>query len=985
MKYLLLQLAVLLVSATAFAQVNPETKWKIHRTPRFDLIFDANHQEIAKATAEHLEEIADTLSKTFSRVPEKTLLVINDYTDLTNGYATALPRNTIVIFPVLPGPLESIYEHGDWSRELILHEYTHILSFEPRRGVMRVLRSVFGNIITPNMLLPRWWLEGVAVERETAETSNGRLRSKAQQAMLRSYEADETLGETTLAQINETSIPSWPQGARPYLFGSLMWSWMVEQKKSSVIESLHDSYAGRVPYLLDGPAYNFLETSYQGVFQQMMFDLQARLQKQLAVIRQIPTHVTQPLTTGSVETFSPAISPDGLKMVYLAKDETLRRALKILVRPSTQVRFDESQSKSQVTQRLTEDSVDASPLPSRNPDGPPTGTISRISWFPDSKKFVFDRVTEISRYQENSDLWIFDVEKGKTEPLTKAQRAREPNVSPNGQEIVFVQLGPGYTEIAKMDLQTKQITTLVPRELLSTYSFPTFWNPQEVVFTKRHRSGTEQMLKVNVQTLAMQPVLSGFDSPRFSDNSPLGLLFTSSVSGVPNLYVADTTLKQARPITHTATAISVSTYDSFRKELYVSELTSNGYRIRILPATEMDRLSKHTLPKVTDLFADRYPITPGGAPPAAVTAAAGGAPGGVTLSEEDYSPYGYLWPTYWIPSLSVSSSGSFIGATTSGQDPVGLHAYSAAAGYDSASKETSYNLVYVNQNFKPVISATAEDYRTNITLTGYRYRVQTEGLNALWQLTPWSPDLDLLTGWQWKSKDFGTNKSYQTGPRVGFVYGNYSQSGAQISPETGWGGQLLHTSYLRDNSKTGFNETRFSYVQYFSKWLPTRHVFMAKLQGLFIEDNVGISNYESTFSFPFFANSTTPIYLMRGFRSGQFMGKTLANAIFEYRFPITTIYRGSGVTPLFFRRFHGALVADGIQMDGLAYDETLNTPAYNFKTIDKWKSYWDAGVELKADITLGYHIPLTFYLGVYWPLESPVADKTNQFALGIML
>src|SRR5207248_1331016 len=107
-----------------------------------------------------LESIYGTLNGVFSEMPEKTLIVINDRTDLTNGYATAIPERTIVVFPVLPGPLESIYEHGDWPRELIMHEYTHVITFEPRHGVVRWLYSAFGSIVTPNILLPRWWLEG---------------------------------------------------------------------------------------------------------------------------------------------------------------------------------------------------------------------------------------------------------------------------------------------------------------------------------------------------------------------------------------------------------------------------------------------------------------------------------------------------------------------------------------------------------------------------------------------------------------------------------------------------------------------------------------------------------------------------------------------------------------------------------------------------------------------------------------------------------
>jgi hypothetical protein len=111
----------------------------------------------------------------------------------------------------------------------------------------------------------------------------------------------------------------------------------------------------------------------------------------------------------------------------------------------------------------------------------------------------------------------------------------------------------------------------------------------------------------------------------------------------------------------------------------------------------------------------------------------------------------------------------------------------------------------------------------------------------------------------------------------------------------------------------------------------------------------------------------------------------MANYTLEYRFPIMSMYRGSDTTPLFLRRLHGALVADGIQLDGYAYKESLQPSAFPFEPVPKWKIFGDVGAELKLDITLGYHFPLTVYGGVYWPVETEFAGANPQYAFGLLL
>ena len=151
---------MLLFSANAWAQEVPASwSFVILKSAHFDIVVNARQQDLGQFYAFKLEEAYDFLNPLFTDKPERTVVIINDKTDVTNGYATGIPYPHIMAYPVLAGPSESLGESGDWALELLSHEYTHILTFEPATGFMKYLRFVFGTIVSPNILLPRWWKE----------------------------------------------------------------------------------------------------------------------------------------------------------------------------------------------------------------------------------------------------------------------------------------------------------------------------------------------------------------------------------------------------------------------------------------------------------------------------------------------------------------------------------------------------------------------------------------------------------------------------------------------------------------------------------------------------------------------------------------------------------------------------------------------------------------------------------------------------------
>jgi hypothetical protein len=983
---MLLSLFTLLCSLWAQAQVDPSIHWKVMKLPHFDLMFDAKHQELADLYADRLEDNLQFLSQYFEIFPARTVVVIDDRTDLTNGYATPLPYGTIVLYPVLPGPQETISDYGDWARELVMHEYTHILSFQPRRGLVKGLYYTFGNIITPNILLPRWWLEGIAVDMETRNSDRGRLRSPYQDAAVRAYASEHQLENVQMAEINEVGIHTWPQGARPYLFGSLLWSDLIAKYGKEKIKELHWAYGGRMPYFIEGPVEDFMGTDYIGIFANTKKDLSDRVNDQMKTLKTVPfTEGTTLTVKNGIENFFPVISPDGKKMIFLSKGDSNKRSVRILARPSLTVAFDGSQEMAEINQRFGESSQDRLPTPkggideSEGSDSPPGGTIQRLSWFPDSTRFIFDKIDNLNRYHEVSDLYVFDLGKMKVEQITHGERAREASISPDSQMAAFVKLDAGKTYLAILDLNEKKSKVIYSPALQSRISYPSFVSNGEVIFSERDSKGREVLKKISIASGQIQEVLPNYPDARFPQMTLKGLIFTSNKNGTGNLYVASSDLKSARPLTHTSTFVSSSAWDDQRQEVYETELTTKGFQIR---QTSAAASLPHELPKIQPLLADRYPAAPREVPVIAKPEA------------EEYNPWPYLLPTYWLPNLYFYDGGALIGASTSVADPLNKHAYSIAAAYDTEPKETSLSLLYANNTTPATILVKGLDLSTRVSNTSIKFRQQNYEIDSLWEIPAISTDLKAGVGVQWLGRNytFADAHTEAYGPSLLASYNDINMSGAQISPESGQTADFSVTGFFKGQKEDqeDFRLYQLSIQKYFSKWLPRHNAILIRAQGQFIDKaptsnpdpriNTAVAYDAFSLAYNPFANGPTPFYIMRGYMNGQFLGRSLANYTFEYRFPIAYPYSGSGTTPLFLRRIHAALIADGISVDGYSYNKSIE----HYERVNSWRSFWSAGAELKFDVTLGYHIPATFYLGLYEPLDSKYRDGQN-FGIGIQL
>ncbi len=907
-------------------------EWQTIRTEHFDIVFTAKQQDLGLYYANIAEQAYANLATVFINKPERVIIIVNDTTDVSNGYATRIPYAHIMAYSVPIGEQETLSEAGEWGRELITHELTHIMQLDPALGVYRFIRPVFGTIVAPNLLMPLWWKEGMAVEMETQFSPQGRTRSKFQDATLRAMVLDQKLFEYTLPQANEV-LPSWPYGSRPYLFGSLFFSSLVHDSDIHSVNKLVSRQGERAPYAVEEPMLEIVNRTYEDQYSKALYEANDNANAQIAKLKEQTLSTPQLLKVKGQNASWPRWSEE-LKMVAVIEQVENKSVLSVY---------------NEKLQRITYKKL-------------PDGALSGLEFQPRSKKILYTKVDLVNSKYQIADLYLYDLNAQKSDRVTTNQRAREASFSDDGQNIVFVATENGRTQIKVLNLVTKNIETLLSGGFDTRFQSPIFWKTNEVLFSKMAEDGSQKLFSLGLTDKKETPVDLGLEGIRFLRKKKDLLYFTSSENGVNNVYVTSD-LKTAVPVTHVPGGIWSFDVDSTHSKIWSTNMTGEGFQV-----AQVEMKKRTVLPKVENKLAERYNYKPGSMPK-------------TNYPAEAYAPSQYLIPTYWIPYVasSTNSRGVYFQAQTSGHDPINVHEYSLLGSYDSALQKGGFYGFYTNSTMSvPVqIAATAR----NQAFGDINNVVETKvaSLALLPDLFRINKDLRFEIGVQILQTELFGVQTQHWGPYFLTQYYDYSKNIFQISPEKGWGAFLKYEKFQNMKDSRDYNKVMASLVGYFGPWLPKHHTFMTRVSSLLTFESVparfGTSNDTS------FLNSdlVIPQFVLRGYSPSQFYGRSVWNTNIEYRFPLTTINKGHGTDAYFLKRVSGAVVVDGLGVEGGSLTETAQFERRNLN-----ESFWSTGIELKLETTIGYVLPMNFILGGYMP-HSPLYRSSPQIGVSFQI
>ena len=170
-------LLLLPVAAGAATRYDPRLRFSTISTRRFDIHFHQREEALARRLAALVEAAAAEVDRSVGAAVGRVQVILVDQNDVSNGWATPLPYNTIEMSAAPPPAESTIGNTSDWLRLVFVHEYTHIAHLSRAGGWINGLRRGFGRmpLLFPNLYQPVWAIEGIATWQESTTTREGRV------------------------------------------------------------------------------------------------------------------------------------------------------------------------------------------------------------------------------------------------------------------------------------------------------------------------------------------------------------------------------------------------------------------------------------------------------------------------------------------------------------------------------------------------------------------------------------------------------------------------------------------------------------------------------------------------------------------------------------------------------------------------------------------------------------------------------------------
>ena len=906
----------------ALAEFNhPELSWRTISTPHFLIYYHQKEKDFAEAAAGVAEEVYPHITSDLGFKPSrKTPIIIENYNDVTGGYTSVMMGKIVIQAQSNP---DETCGNLSWAREVIAHEFTHVVTFAAIGESILPLRRAMANLV-----LPMWFIEGLA-----------------------QYEGEEwhSLKEMVVKdEVKEEKIMSEGELGAFYFFegwGRISGYYQSESFVHYIFQTYGKNKISKIlTNLRHQPIFQFIgefaiPSGGMALYPLPQFlDFDQALKNvigkdSVALYKEWRDWVIDKysqkeelcsflftseklLTSQGRKNKHPVFSPSGDKVAFVS-DKGYNYAIFDLYLLDL---------KSKRIKRLDKQ---VNPFLSFSPDGKEI-TYSKTRFCPSQSSFL-------------SDLYLININTGKSNRLTYGLRASQPSFSPDGKRVVFVKSEGGNSNLYLLDRKTKEIFPLTRSSDGLTQNFSPSFSPQgdKIVFTSFCK-GKRDICLLDTKNKSIIPLtLDRADdrSPAFSADGDKVYFISNREEGIFNLYSID--IKEEKRIkreTKVRGGVFEPALSADGKNIVLSVYHKGRFSLYLLPLKDL-RGEKLSLPEEKNEELTEYEVKKSISYPS--------------------SPYrAHIKLKYLLPWISFDGYRSFLSLEGYASDELNKHNF-----YFSTllGDETQYILSYVNREFAPTILTGIYNLRDYKSFEGRNYEEKIEGkeLSLDYFLTDsqslrmsfnienrdtylfdssallkwWKGRVNTLEGVWGFSEAIPTADPYFT--KIGReVYLGVEYSGEEI------GSQLKYTSY------------RGGWVEYLP--LGSRGTLVFRLLGKRVK-NRGL---------PLLLFSLGGRDSLRGYPEDYLKGENFILSSLECRFPLLKNMGGSFSF----------------------YVDRLGASLF-FDAGDAWRE--DGKIDLKRDLGIEFRLrtlpfgkyPLILRLGAVWPLDYK--DKRGKIFLRI--
>lgn len=836
----------LLVFALAFAQFDPRQAWYTLFTEHFNIHYTAGLERVASEAAIYAEDAYAQLVAEFGDPPGTINLVLSDQGDYTNGFSDPV-TNTVGVYTSQIRLSDSFNVRlPSWWQTVIFHEVVHAVDLSQRRGDYRDQTRIFGRIPSPNALKPIPLVEGLAVYMKYKFLGESRLNDSQTRMVLRQMVLDGKF--PTLDEVRQYySRNTWPtNGFLVYSYGAWLVRYLEVRFGADAVRRFTEVNAGLSPVKdFNEPFQKAFGLGLDTLYADFLRWLPGQFDDEIARIRAAGVTQATRLTDLGFYAQFPSDSASGLIYSHYSP---LRSGL-----------------------RLRGGDREGELL---------NGGIDMAQWSPDGRSVVFVSSHQTDLYRVISDLYRLDPVSRQVKRLTQGGRVYYARYAPDGKSLYIAQNSPdGSSTLAQYFLDLGRIQPLrdFPNQDGLIHSFALAPDGKSLVLALLRRGGFQDLYRYIPDTGELTPLTQdqNVDSdPTFSPDGRY-VIYSSDPDRVYNLYAYRLEDGATFQVTNLLGGAFMPAFSYGKGDILFSAYDSTGYNLYQIP------YEPSSWRRVTLSQQSRPVFTP---PPSA--------------KGQPYDPLRYLEPPYWTPAFGLSTDtlgfSTYAGVSFSGSDPIGVHAYSVTAGYDSGGGllyDLGYSYGGLGQPLRLRLWGVGPQ---NAQAAHVGLYAPDGGLELQYARTAvWEPTLDPQ---QPTVTHVFSAGFYSLGSSAADLFRSQSQVSA------------VGTAFMRPLDGQWRAQVRGSLGYAFR--LPTQasHVFMIRAAGGLTTSPLAIDAFDlgvvplSTAAFPALS--------VRGYAPGELVGSQALAFSLQYRLPPWNIERGLGEWPLFFDDLSLSLFAD---------------------------------------------------------------------------
>lgn len=575
----------------------PGLDWYTLETEHFSIIFHQDEDgkgsgRTGRVVARIAEDVYGPITSLYQHEPDtKVAIILKDFEDYSNGAAYFFDNKIEIWAPSLDAPLRG--EHN-WLRNVITHEFTHIIQVQKAMKASRKLPFFYFQLLDyenvrrpdvlygyPNVIItypvttltnPAWLAEGTAqYQREWLHYDQWDTH---RDMLLRTRVLE---GEAlSLADMGGFYSHNSLLRETVYNQGFAFTRYLAQRFGEAVLRKISDSLGAWENWNVERAIEAATGISGRQVYDEWMAEL-----------HQAYTEHTAPLNGNLVQgelvepdgfsNFYPQFSPDGSRLAYVSNRGRDFNALTLYVKDletDEMAAFDLEDA--DMGSMLTHTCALGHKIKS--------GVGRAFDWHPDGESMVYVRRKDTPEGYFYADLYRINLATKKSKRLTKNQRATAPAIAPAGNRIAFVGQSDGSTNLFVLDVETEAISQLTGYQDGTQVSDPV-WHPggEWIYFGVQNRAGRD-IYRVRASGATPEPVLNAARDERNPAFDEAGeyLYFSSDRSGIFNIYKKQLDVANAREEQVTNVIGGAFMPDVQAGRLSYARYEYDGYKIALL-------------------------------------------------------------------------------------------------------------------------------------------------------------------------------------------------------------------------------------------------------------------------------------------------------------------------------------------------------------------------------------------------------------------